>query len=296
MPFRAYDSLRVFHLAARHQSLTAAAEALHLTKGAVSHQIKRLEEQLGFPVFTREHRGVALTEKGERLWRAAHAAFGDLEREISDLQEREPLRITVGLATYVASRWLSPRLMTFMAAHPRIALRLQPLIDLIDLETHGIDLAIRWGKGDWRDLEIERLLHCPAFPTAGMAIAKRLADADWRTAIPEMPLLHDRDGSNAWRDWHDAAGLPYRPMHDELVIPDPNVRVQAVIDGQGIALNDRLIEDEIATGRLARISDVELSDYGYFLAYPPGALERPALKAFRDWILLEAAASDGDEA
>ena len=296
MPFRAYDSLRVFHLAARHRSLTAAAEALNLTKGAVSHQIKRLEEQLGFPVFTREHRGVALTEKGERLWRTAHTAFGALEREIADLQERETLRITVGLATYVASRWLSPRLMTFMAAHPRIALRLQPLIDLIDLERHGIDLAIRWGKGNWRDLQIERLLHCPAFPTAGGAIAKRLAEADWRTAILGMPLLHDRDGSNAWRDWHEAAGLPYRPMHDELVIPDPNVRVQAVIDGQGIALNDRLIQDEITAGRLARISDVELSDYGYFLAYPPGALERPALKAFHDWILLEAAASDSDDA
>lgn len=295
MPFRAYDSLRVFHVAARHRSLTAAAAELNLTKGAVSHQIKRLEEQLGFPVFARQHRGVALTEKGKRLWQAAHGAFGDLEREIGDLQAREPLRITVGLATYVASRWLSPRLMTFMAAHPHIAIRLQPLIDLIDLEAHGIDLAIRWGKGDWRDLEIEPLFRCPAFPTAGGAMAKRLAGADWRAVLPDLPLLHDRDGSNAWRDWHDAAGLSYRPMHDELVIPDPNVRVQAVIDGQGLALNDRLVRDEIRAGRLAQISDVELSDYGYFLAYPPGALERPAIKAFRDWILLEAAASAGDE-
>lgn len=288
MRFRAYDSLRLFHFAARHESLSAAAEVLNLTKGAVSHQIKRLEAQLGFPVFERRHRGVALTEKGARLWQAANGAFGELEREIEALREQGPQRVTVGLSTYFASRWLSPRLMTYIATHPGVALRLQPLIDLIDLERHGIDLVIRWGDGAWTDLEIEPLFGCPAYPTAGAAILERLAGRSLEAALPGLRLLHDRDGSRAWRDWHAAAGLPYRARRDELVVADPNVRVQAVIDGQGIALNDRLVESEVAAGRLSRVSEIELDRYGYFLAYAPGALERPALRSFRDWIVGQA--------
>ncbi len=287
MRFKAYDSLRLFDVVARHLSFTAAAEELNLTKGAVSYQIQRLEADLGFPVFTRRHRGVALTEKGKKLWHASQVAFRDLDREIAELREEGPGRITIGMSTYFASRWLSPRLMTFTAGHPGIGLRLQPLVDLTDLRAQNIDMAIRWGPGDWTDLEIELLLSCPAFPTAGAEIVRRIADQDLATALPAIPLLHDRDGSGAWREWHEAAGLPYRATRDDLVIPDPNVRVQAVIDGQGVALNDDLVAGELASGQLFRISSVELSRYGYFLAYPRGALDNPALKAFRDWIVAQ---------
>ncbi|MDJ0972800.1 MAG: LysR substrate-binding domain-containing protein [Kiloniellales bacterium] len=288
MRFKSYDSLRLFDVVARRLSFTAAAEELNLTKGAVSYQVNRLERDLGFPVFTRRHRGIALTEKGKRLWHASQVAFRDLDREITGLREEAPGRITIGLSTYFASRWLSPRLMTFMAEHTGIGLRLQPLVDLIDLRTQNIDMAIRWGKGDWRDLEIEPLFPCPAFPSAGAAIATRIAEAGLEAALPGLPLLHDHDDSEAWRDWHTAAGLPYRTTRDDLVIPDPNVRVQAVIDGQGLALNDALIASELDAGQLHRISEVELGDYGYYLAYPRGALETPGLRAFRDWMILEA--------
>ena len=87
MPFRSYDSLRLFDVAARHLSFTAAAVELNLTKGAVSYRINQLETALEFPVFTRRSRGIVLTEKGEKLWRAAQAAFRDLDREIAELQE-----------------------------------------------------------------------------------------------------------------------------------------------------------------------------------------------------------------
>ena len=293
MRFRSYDSLRLFDVVARHLSFTAAADELNLTKGAISYRIQRLEEALGFRLFTRAARGIALTPKGARLRQAAEAAFRGLDREIAALCDEEPQRITLGLSTYFASRWLSSRLMTFLAAHPEVGLRLQPLIDLVDLRAHDIDLAIRWGKGDWRDMEIERLFPCPAFPTAGAAIAERVAAEGLARALPNLPLLHDRDGSEAWRDWHEAAGLPYRATRDELVIPDPNVRVQAVIDGQGVALNDALIEAELAAGRLVRISPVALADYGYFLAYPRGALATPGLGALRDWLVGEAHGPQG---
>ena len=211
MTFRSYDTLRLFNVVARHLSFTAAARELNLTKGAISYQINRLEADLGFDVFTRRHRAISLTEKGNRLWLASQTALRDLDREIASLREDAPERINIGMSTYFASRWLSPRLMTFIAGHPRTGLRLQPLIDLVDLKRHGIDMAIRWGKGDWTDMEIEPLFSCPAFPTAGPAIARRVAEKGLETVLPDLPLLQDRDGSHAWRDWHDAAGQRYPP-------------------------------------------------------------------------------------
>ena len=289
MAFRSYDSLHVFDVVARRLNFTAAADELHLTKGAISYQIKRLESELGFPVFTRRHRGVALTQKGRVLAQTCQSLFGDLDSTIEGLRDNTAERITIGMSTYFASRWLSPRLMTFMADHPRFALRLQPLIDLIDLGAHDIDMAIRWGRGDWADLEIEPLLSCPAFVTAGAGIAKQVEEIGLDAVLSGTPLLHDRDGSDAWRDWFKAAGRAYPATPNDLVIPDPNVRVQAVIDGQGLALNDDLVGDDLVAGRLARLSPVALDDYGYFLAYPKGALNAAGCRAFRDWVLAEAA-------
>ncbi len=289
MAFRSYDSLHVFDVVARRLNFTAAADELHLTKGAISYQIKRLETELGFPVFSRGHRGVALTRKGRVLAQTCQSLFGDLDRTIEGLRDDVSERITIGMSTYFASRWLSPRLMTFMAEHPQFALRLQPLIDLIDLRSHDIDMAIRWGRGDWTDLEIEPLLPCPAFVTAGAAIARQVEENGLDAVLAGTPLLHDRDGSDAWRDWFEAAGRAYPATPNDLVVPDPNVRVQAVIDGQGLALNDDLVGDDLAAGRLERLSPVALDDYGYFLAYPKGALNAPGCRAFRDWVLAQAA-------
>lgn len=288
MRFQSYDSLRLFDIVARHQSITAAAQELNLTKGAVSYQINRLEETLGFKLFDRMHRGIILTEKGHKLWHVSQSGFDEIERQISMLQEEEPGYITIGMSTYFASRWLSPRLMTFMTEHPGIRLRLQPLVDLTDLRTTGIDMAIRWGKGNWTDMEIEPLFACPAIPTAGAALARQISAKGLEAALPAMSLLQDRDGSEAWADWHRAAGLVYRPGRDELVIPDPNVRVQSVIDGQGLALNDTLVEAELSAGKLFRISDIELTDYGYYLAYPGNALDIASVGMFRTWILAQA--------
>jgi len=288
MPFNSFDSLRLFGVVARHLSFTAAAEELNLTKGAISYQISKLEKDLGFLIFIRRPRGITLTPKGGQLLNASRLALRELTREITTLQDNDQERITIGMSTYFASRWLSPRLMNFIAHHPKIGLRIQPLIDLIDLRAQKIDMAIRWGKGQWRDMEIEPLLPCPAFPTASASVAAKITELGLEAALPEIPLMHDYDGSVAWRDWHHKADLPYRTRHNDLVIPDPNVRVQSVIDGQGLALNDNLVEPELAAGILHKISNLELAEYGYYLAYPKGSLSEYGLKAFRDWVLAEA--------
>lgn len=287
MHFRSFDHLRVFNVVASHLSFTSAASNLSLTKGAVSYQISQLEGELGFKVFIRNKQGVALTAKGIQLLQISQVAFKDIESKIKNLREDDSSSITIGMSTYFASRWLSPRLMTFMAKHPEVGLRIQPLINLTELT--GIDMAIRWGKGDWVEPEmtVELIFKCPAMLTMGEHI-KKLIDRDGiEAALKSQTLLHDRDDSVSWQDWFDAARLDFTPSRNSLVIPDPNVRVQAVIDNQGIALNDFLVLGEISNGQLFQYTDVMLDEYGYYLVYPKSTLNQTAIQLFRDWIILE---------
>ena len=290
MRFNSYSNLRLFNVVANHLSFTAAARELNLTKGAVSYQVKRLEDDLGFEVFLRGKRGIVLTDKGRRLLSTSQSAFNDLERQITHLRQQDARSITIGMATYFASRWLSPRLMRFITNYPSIGLRIQPLIDLTDLRKSDIDMAIRWGKGDWSDtgMQSELLFPCPAMLTAGTEIARDIEEHGIQAAIENQTLLHDRDGSIAWQDWYQVAGLEYSHGKDNLVIPDPNVRVQAVIDNQGIALYDFMVANEILTGQLFQYPKFALNEYGYYLVYPDTVPDDSAIMAFRDWIKQEA--------
>ena len=117
MRFRNFDQLRSFCLIASHSSFTAAAEVLNLTKGAVSYQIDKLENELGFKVFVRRKQGIQLTSEGQALLPVAHSSFTSVENEIGRLRQSDKPGITIGMATYFASRWLSPRLMNFITSH-----------------------------------------------------------------------------------------------------------------------------------------------------------------------------------
>ncbi|MCY0146226.1 LysR substrate-binding domain-containing protein [Hoeflea sp. G2-23] len=284
MRFKHYDNLRTFSLVARHDSFASAADELHLTKGAISHQMRQLENELGFAVFRRLPRGIVLTQRGQELLAASQSAFEAVEQQIDDLRRRQTRALTIGVTTYFASRWLSPRLMEFMQLHPDIRLRIQPMIDLADLRGEGVDLAIRWGDGAWKDVVIEPLFACPSWPSGNRAALKAVEDHGFEAAFESFTLLHDRDDSQAWPNWFSVAGLAFKKRTDTLIIPDPNVRVQAVIDGQGVALNDALVGSELASGALYRLSPIELSDYGYFLAYGVRGETNPDIEVFATWL------------
>jgi len=292
MRFRNYNNLRSFVVVARHLHMGNAARELNLSKGAVSYQIQQLESELGFEVFSRSRRRLGVTDKGSQLLQASQALFASVEQEIARLGQGQRDRITIGMATYFASRWLSPRLMHFITEHPGIGLRIQPLIDLMDLPSHELDLAVRWGKGDWHDPEfdLELIFPCPAVLTCSHDIGLQIQAEGVEPVIKRQTLLHDRDGSKAWIDWFGAADIEWPGGSDDLVIPDPNVRVQAVIDGQGIALYDFLVEDEVSAGRLYQYRSVSLNDYGYYLVYPRQGAPDSAIRIFRDWIMREARA------
>ncbi len=282
--FRHYDTLRLFVEVGQHRSFSDAAEILNMTKGAISYQIKVLEADLGVNLFERSPRGAVLTEEGSRLMTLARPLFRNIEAELATFKGVNTNQLTVGMSSYFASRWLSPRLMEFMQEHPDIQLRIQPMTQLTDLERQGVDLAIRWGNGAWDDVEIEPFMPMPSWPVGNPKAAEKVQRIGLKRAFSEFTLLRDHDGSTAWSEWLASAGLPDQTRKDTLIIPDPNVRVQAVIDGQGIALNDALVMRELEEGTLVRLSDVELESYGYFLARPRRAKHAESVDAFIHWL------------
>ncbi|MEL6735269.1 MAG: LysR substrate-binding domain-containing protein [Pseudomonadota bacterium] len=282
--FQRHDTLRLFVEVARHPSLSAAAEALNMTKGAVSYQIKALEDELQIQLLLRKSRGVELTKQGKNLLEITAPQFATLEERLDDFLGARDQELTVGLSSYFAARWLSPRLMSFMGQFPDVRLRLQPMTKLFDLEDQGVDLAIRWGSGQWDDAQVEPFLEMPTWPVGTSKALERIEADGIEAAFSNFTLLRDHDDSNAWSDWKEKSDLSIREGRDTLIIPDPNVRVQAVIDGQGIALMDDLIAAELKEGSMVRLTATELSDYGYFLVEPFGVRRKAAAVKFCNWI------------
>ncbi len=282
--FKHHDALRLFVAVAHHSSFTAAAESLHLTKGAISSQIKNLEHYLDTKLFDRSARGITLTREGIQLLSTVQSHYRSIEADIAAIKTTVKQTLTVGMSTYFAARWLSPKLMTFMQQHPNIQLRIQPMTQLSELEGKGIDVAIRWGNGEWGDAEVEPVFITPAWPVGNPEAAKNVEKYGLEPALKELTLLHDEDNSIAWEDWFNIAGLPSHERNEALIIPDPNVRVQAVMDGQGIALMDALVANEIEKGKLVRFSNAVLETYGYFLVKPLSDIMDANVEAFIQWL------------
>ncbi|WP_170327529.1 LysR substrate-binding domain-containing protein [Ruegeria arenilitoris] len=285
--FRHHDQLRLFVEIASHASFSEAAEALNMTKGAISYQVKTLETDLGMSLFRRTTRGVALTGEGLRLLAICQPQYDEIESELSALKGIVSRTLTIGVSTYFAARWLSPRLMSFMQDHQSVQLRIQPMVQFSEQELQDVDLAIRWGDGQWRDGIVTPFMPLRSYPVGNAEAAQLVSEIGMESAISRFTLLRDRDDSNAWSEWLRAAGLPRQARRDVLIVPDPNVRVQAVIDGQGIALLDDLVQEELRSTKLYRLSDTTLSDYGYFLYRPLRVAETETVQDFSNWLQLQ---------
>ena len=286
MRFRSYDSLKTFDAVARTLSMTKAADEMHQSKGSISYQVGKLEAELGLRLFERAHAKLELTEEGRRLWHVSQTALSQIDREIEDLRGTASGAVTVGALTYFSSRWLSPRLTRFFEANPGISLRIEPINSVDMMRSVKVDMAILWGIDGWEGHKSELLLSLPAVPTASRAVAEQVRQLGLAEAVRQLPLLGDSSGDLGWRAWHAAAGLPYAPSRSSLTIPDSNSRVQAVVDGQGIALWDDLVAPEIDDGTLVRLSDVGVKDAGYRILLTERHMSQSA-EAFLDWLRAE---------
>jgi LysR family glycine cleavage system transcriptional activator len=281
-------ALRAFEAAARHSSFTRAAMELSLTQGAISYQVRHLEADLGIALFKRSARQVSLTAEGQSLYRTTHRLFRELEDEIHHIAPgQDQLILTVSVSTYFVTRWLSQRLGDFLNRHPEITLRLQHSVNDPDFTVEDVDLAIRWGKGDWPGSESELLIPSPMFAVCSPGLIKGESPAARLQDLRRQTFLHDQESNDGWREWLLQAGLGDLDSGAGPVIIDPNVRVQSAIDGHGLVLANILLNEDIAARRLSKPFAIQLEGYGFHLLYTPAVKRLHAFQLFRKWLSRE---------
>jgi LysR family transcriptional regulator, glycine cleavage system transcriptional activator len=284
------NGLRAFEAAARHMSFTRAADELHVTQTAISHQIRRLEEQLRKRLFVRKNRALALTRDAADYLPAIRAAFDDLRRATDRLlrPEREGL-LTVSTTASLAARWLVTRVASFQDAHPDIQVRLTTSPHLVDFQREEVDMALRYGRGSWPGLRTQWLMAEDTLPVCSPALMSGPRPLRRPEDLVHHTLLHTSAcGREDWQLWLTAAGLPASlALRKGLSFDQGFLALQAAIDGLGIALSKRtLVDADIVAGRLVVPFDVILpADAGYYIVAPEETADTSKIALFRDWLL-----------
>ncbi len=291
--FPPLKAVRYFEAAARHLSFSKAAEELNVTHSAISHQIKALEEWVGQPLFDRTGRALRLTEAGRQFLPPVRSAFQQLADAAQDLRQLchgGPL--TVSVLPSLASKWLVPRLFDFRARHPEIEVRISATERVEQIGQGGIDIAIRYGRGKWPNVDTELLLKDDLFPIVSPALLSGEQKLKEPRDLANFTLLSDTTWQAAqfdfWQQWLEHAGVTGLELKSGgFAFNYSNLLIQAAIDGLGVALgNTMLASDDLKAGRLMRPFDISVPlDTGYYVVYVRDALKRPKIKAFRDWVM-----------
>jgi LysR family glycine cleavage system transcriptional activator len=285
------NALRAFEAAARHRSFTRGAAELHVTQAAVSHQVKALEDHLELKLFARGDRGLVLTERGEDYYRAVRDAFDRLDDATARLLARDGRQtLTVTTLPSFAARWLVPRLGRFRDAHPQIDVRLAPDVEIVDLERGDVDLAVRYGLGEYPRMRSERFLEEEVFPVCSPSLLAGNKPLREPADLREHVLLHT-EGHDEWRAWLRAAGVTDVDATRGPMFFDSSMILEAAIAGQGVALGRSVLAAaELASGRLVRpFAHRQAADFAYYLVAPLTTADRPKIVAFWTWLRAEAA-------
>lgn len=286
------QALRTFVEVGQRKSVKAAAQALHVTPGAVSQQIRVLEDRLGVVLLERERLGMRLTEAGASVFPRLREAFLQIDQAMHDLESTKARRsLTVSTVATFAASWLVPRLGRFKQLHPDIEIRVEATSELVDLRRDRVDVALRHGLGDYPGLEVIPLMApvltpvaSPGFLKAHGAVIHEAGDC------LGYPLLHDGDRAD-WQLWLKAHGVA-DDMRAERgsAFDDDFLLIRAAEAGQGLALVPQAYaQEEIAAGRLIQVLDKPWpARFAYYAVTRPGAADRPEVRAFLDWIREEA--------
>ena len=284
------NAIRAFEAAARHLSITLAAEELSVTPGAVSRQIKGLEDALGLQLLRRGHRQIALTRQGSDYYRAVTRALETLReatRRLKRRGQRQPLKIRA--YTTFAMRWLIPRLSGFHAAHPGIEVLLKASLDPVDFRKEDIDGAIRLGDGHWPGAHSVRLVDNILAPVASPALLKAGPRLRRPADLAQHTLLHSIARPDDWARWLEAAGAADKvDARAGMTYESSAMAYAAAVEGQGIAMAQLfLVEKDLADGRLALPfrKTVDMDDYTYYLLTPAHREETAHMRSFRLWLL-----------
>jgi LysR family transcriptional regulator, glycine cleavage system transcriptional activator len=285
------NALPDFEAAARYLSFTKAAQELHVTHGAVSRQVKSLEDYLGFRLFRRMNRSLRLTDEGQVYARTVGELLDTLAEATRRLRTRDETGgLTVSTTYSFTSGWLVPRLGRFRALHPEIDVRLQADDQVIDFVRDSVDVVIRYGRGHYPGLTAERLMGDDYAPVSSPVLLKGKHPLRRPADLRHHVLLHEEGAEVDWRMWLMAAGVEGVDASRGPIFSHSVMAIQAAIRGEGVTLGRTvLIEEELAARQLVRLFDLRLkTEMAYYIVYPPRSLERPKVRAFRDWLQSEA--------
>ena len=280
--------VRSFVVVAQTGSLTRAAQVLHVTQGAISQQISKLEDYLGVRLFDRRPRGLELTESGRRLFRGVSGAVNQIDSELKAARLRditEELCVTCNAS--FAAQCLMPCLLDFEERHPNIRLRLETTTRLLDFDVDGIDVAIRQGAGDWSGVVAELLCQDRSIAVATPEFAEQYDLQQQPGAVAGAPLLYDLENPTEWEHWFEAAGLKGGALTLSRGFNDTLVMLGALRAGAGgVGLVGRqLVCHEIASGVLVQVGDVSVEPaHAYYLVYPAEEKLTPAAVKFCNWL------------
>ncbi len=283
------NALRAFEAAARHLSFTKAADELNVTQAAISHQVKALEERLGVVLFRRLNRALLLTDAGQGFLPPLREAFDQMAAATERLRVDDSRGVlTLTTLPSIAARWLVPRLGRFREAHPDIDLRIDASQHLTDFVRENVDIALRYGGGEWDGMRADRLMTEDFFPVC----SPRLLDSDPPLREPadilHHTLLHDNSPTD-WTMWFLAAGIEGGDPTRGPAFTDSSLVLQAAAEGQGVALGRGVLAAaDLEAGRLVRPFDLSLeAKYAYYLVCPQATAESPKIASFRAWLLAE---------
>ncbi len=292
------NALRAFEAAGRHLSLTRAAEELHVTPAAVSHQIKTLEDYLGVKLFRRMNRALLLTDAGQACLPRLRQGFEHLAEAVDAARlQIAHQALTVSVAPSFGSKWLVPRLDHFYAEYPGVDVRVDASTRLVDPLREDIDLCIRYGQGNYPGLHVECLIADEVSPVCSPDLLKGDKAPQTPQDLRHQTLLHAdlpfKDGYPDWRMWLAAAGVKNVDVDRGPRFSMASMAVQAAISGQGVALAGRvLVEDDIRAGRLVNPFEVRFPvKFAYYLVCPEAITREPRIVAFVNWLKEEAQSS-----
>lgn len=291
-------ALRTLEAAGRHLNFTRAAEEVGLTPAAVSYQIKEIEDQLGVTVFTRTSRTIRLTPAGEVLLEATRSALDTLSHATARARRlvRDAGDLRISSSPMFAAHWLFPRLPRWRAAHTALSLRFDVSDAVRDLDADDIDLAIRFGNGQYPGMHVEPLFETVLVPvcspelTRGPSPVRTVQDLS-RYALCQVDCTVEGLAWPGWRAWMDAAGAADFDDTRCVGLPDSSHVVQAIADGSGIGLVElAMVAGDLSRQRLVRLFDIAVrvsAPFAYHLVYPESLVGDTRVVAFRTWLLDE---------
>jgi LysR family transcriptional regulator, glycine cleavage system transcriptional activator len=285
------NALKAFEAAARYESFTRAADELCVTQGAVSHQVKALEAELGFRLFHRERQRLVITEAGRFYLEVVRDAFDRLAAGTERLLQRQSASVlTVTTSPSFAAKWLVHRLGRFAEAHPSIDLRVSASLHHVDFAREDIDVAVRHGDGQWPGMSVTKLCTEELFPVCSPKFMRGRGALRVPADLRRHTLLHVAD-RRGWSDWLEAAEVAAADDHGPI-FSEASMAIDAAVDGQGIALTrTALAAWDLCAGRLVRPFALALkAPYAYWIVCPKSTSDLPKIATFRDWLLAEAAA------